>query len=451
MNIGLGYELSHKQQLAYYSLHLGESKIDELLYGGAAGGGKTLFGCIFEITRRLDYPHTRGFIARKNHSDLIGSTFKTFKEVYDKIAFPRIGAMNYNGSEKCIYFPNGSEIQLMYTSQKKGDRENQRIGSYEFTDGFCDEAGEMDGDSLSALKSRIRYNLINGKKPILYCSNPSPGYLKETFIKDKKGNPAVLQPYQKYIQAKLYDNPNKEFVKNYEDTLLRLPEFHRKRLLDGDWDYQVDDYDFFSDGTLINIGECKWDEYYPILLAFDFNHNPTTCHVMQKVDERQANGGGIRIIKTFSQVGGTESLCKHIRDYMTECFDTGFKSIFKVCGDHSGNDYRSSAGGINDFEIIRRELGIGFNHMINTNKANPRLVYSRTLCNSLFKTGIVTIHPDCTGLINDIKIAKTTDKGGLYKDRDSGHGMDDVDALRYGIHAMFESVNDIDNWIYAIG
>lgn len=451
MNIGLGYELSHKQQLAYYSLHLGESKIDELLYGGAAGGGKTLFGCIFEITRRLDYPHTRGFIARKNHSDLIGSTFKTFKEVYDKIAFPRIGAMNYNGSEKCIYFPNGSEIQLMYTSQKKGDRENQRIGSYEFTDGFCDEAGEMDGDSLSALKSRIRYNLINGKKPILYCSNPSPGYLKETFIKDKKGNPAVLQPYQKYIQAKLYDNPNKEFVKNYEDTLLRLPEFHRKRLLDGDWDYQVDDYDFCSDGKLIKITECDINPYHPIVLSFDFNHNPTTCHINQKVSERISEGGGIYTYKTFMEKGGTENLCLHLLPFIEKIYDEGFKSSILVTGDHSGTHHTSSSGNVNDFMIIQKSLGLPTNNFINTTRVNPKHVYSRTLINYLFKSELVTIHPQCVELINDIKKAKTTDKGGLYKDRDSGHSMDALDAYRYVLHSMFESTRDIDKWIYAIG
>jgi len=69
--------LSEKQQLAYYALHLANSPIEEVLYGGAAFGGKTLLGSIFQLSRRIQYPNTRGFIARENHTDLINSTFKT--------------------------------------------------------------------------------------------------------------------------------------------------------------------------------------------------------------------------------------------------------------------------------------------------------------------------------------------------------------------------------------
>ena len=74
------------------------------MFGGAAGGGKSLLGCIFEITRRLDYSETRGFIGRKVRQDLMKSTFKTFTQVYNKIAFPRIGVMKYNGQTDTVFF-----------------------------------------------------------------------------------------------------------------------------------------------------------------------------------------------------------------------------------------------------------------------------------------------------------------------------------------------------------
>jgi hypothetical protein len=443
--------LSEKQQLAYYALHLANSPIEEVLYGGAAFGGKTLLGSIFQLSRRIQYPNTRGFIARENHTDLINSTFKTFTEVYNKIALPRIGEMKYNGQEKCIRFPNGSEILLMYTSQRPGDPENQRFGSYEFTDGFCDEVGEMNQNAVDILSSRIRFNLINKKPALLLCSNPARGWLKERYIADEHGAKSILKNYQLYIQAKVSDNPDKEKAERYTKTISRLPEFHRKRLLDGDWDYQVDDYDFCSDGKLIKITECDINPYHPIVLSFDFNHNPTTCHINQKVSERISEGGGIYTYKTFMEKGGTENLCLHLLPFIEKIYDEGFKSSILVTGDHNGTYHTSSSGNVNDFMIIQKVLGLPTNNFINTTRVNPKHVYSRTLINYLFKSELVTIHPQCVELINDIKKAKATDKGGLYKDRDSGHSMDALDAYRYGLHSMFESTRDIDKWIYAIG
>lgn len=399
----------------------------------------------------MNYPNTRGFIARSTYADLMQTTFETFKTVYDKIAYPRIGAMNYNDKYKRITFPNGSFINLMYTQSTAHDKENARMGSYEYTDGFIDEASEVKGDTIMVMTSRIRWNLINDKKPVLLCSNPGRGFLKNHFIKDNDGVKAVLKDYELYIQAKVDDNPDKKFVKAYKETLERLPEFHRKRLLDGDWDYQVDDYDFCSDGKHINIVECNIAPYYPILLAFDFNHNPTTCHIMQKVSNRLSEGGGIFIYKTFSEKGGTENLCLHLKPYIEKLYDEGFQSIINITGDHSGTHHTSSSGNVNDFMIIQNMLNIPTHNFINTNRVNPKHVYSRTLINHLYKAGVVTIHPDCISLLNDIRIAKTKENGGLYKDRDSGHGMDALDAHRYGIHAMFESTREIDKWIYAIG
>jgi len=41
-----------------------DSIVEQLLYGGAAGGGKTKFGCMWQIQRRLKYAGTRSLIGR---------------------------------------------------------------------------------------------------------------------------------------------------------------------------------------------------------------------------------------------------------------------------------------------------------------------------------------------------------------------------------------------------
>ena len=55
-------ELTRKQTKA---LDLLENNFtNELLFGGAAGGGKSLIGCYWQLKTRLKYAGTRGLIGR---------------------------------------------------------------------------------------------------------------------------------------------------------------------------------------------------------------------------------------------------------------------------------------------------------------------------------------------------------------------------------------------------
>ena len=57
-----------------------DSIVEQLLYGGAAGGGKTKFGCMWQIQRRLKYPGTRSLIGRAKLDNLKKTTLNTFFE-----------------------------------------------------------------------------------------------------------------------------------------------------------------------------------------------------------------------------------------------------------------------------------------------------------------------------------------------------------------------------------
>ena len=55
-----------------------DSPVELVLYGGAAGSGKSFLGCAWQIWRRIKYPGTRGLIGRskldtlkKNHTAYI--------------------------------------------------------------------------------------------------------------------------------------------------------------------------------------------------------------------------------------------------------------------------------------------------------------------------------------------------------------------------------------------
>jgi phage terminase large subunit len=425
--------LSEKQQLAIYALRGQSTGYNRVLYGGAAGGGKTYLGCIDQITARLDYPDTRGYIARKNRTDLVKSTFKTFVKVYNEIAKPRIGAMKYNGQDNVISFPNGSEIFLMYVAEKPGDPEFQSLGSYEFTDGFIDECGEVSKNAADVLYSRTRHNLINGKKSQLLCSNPSYGWLKDTWVeKDKKK--IILPKNWKYIPAYVEDNPDKEFVRTYKETLEELPLYHRKRLLEGDWNYQVNDSPYYPNVAKLIITDVKYNPMEEVLISMDFNFNPVSATLMQKYD------GKVRVFKTFQNVGTTREIAAKIRVYL----DSIGCDWIKLTGDHTSFKSDTRTGILTDFHIAAQELDIPISSVVWMKNTNPLHGYSRDLITHAIEKGIIEIDSQCEDLIIDFNKAIPDSDGKLYKNRD-GYKMDLLDSARYGIHYFVPTIKEINN------
>lgn len=433
-------ELSDKQEQAYGLLHFKESPITRVLYGGAAGGGKTYLGCIFQITRRLDYPNTRGFIARKVHSDLMKSTYKTFVKTYNEIALPRIGKLEYNGQTATVKFPNGSEILFLHLAESPGDPEFQSLGSFEFTDGFIDEVGECSENAIDVLYSRIRYNLINDKPAMLLASNPAYGWLKEKWVSDNRGQKVELPPKWHYIQAKVHDNLDKDFVKRYVETLEEMPIYHRLRLLEGSWDYQVNNSPYYTafDFNKVFKKGLRLDPTYPLVLTCDFNYAPATAILKQTIRQ---NGGKIRYVKEIQKEGGTLELAKEIKRYLDLI---GWTGVVKLTGDSSGHKKTSAAGLKTDFDIIKEVLNIPKSFVNYENKVNMNLDLSRDLVNAAFYYDLIEIDQDqCPQLAMDLQIVKPKPGTNEFiKDREQ-YKMDALDAFRYGVHYEVKDMKDI--------
>jgi len=250
------------------------SPTNQLLYGGAAGGSKSFLGCAWQIMRRLKYPGTRGLIGRSDLGTLRDTTLKTFFEVTKIIGDqPMIAGKHYkyNQQTDIITFYNESEIILKDLFYYPSDPEFDELGSLEITDYFIDEAAQVTSKAVSTVKSRVRFKLTefcnacsshgldtgiiaetNDKghavkwicpscglsnsglqeKGVLTC-NPSKGWLYNDFYKPwRDGN---LPHNRMFLPALPGDNPY--LPPGYWDTLSDLPESQRKRLRDGDWDY----------------------------------------------------------------------------------------------------------------------------------------------------------------------------------------------------------------------
>jgi PBSX family phage terminase large subunit len=219
-----------KEALAHLSI---DSDKWQVLYGGAAGSGKSFLGCDWQIKRRLKYPGTRGLIGRSELKKLRLSTMATFFELCSMYGLNPDKHWTYNGQDHVVKFYNGSQIILMDLADLPSDPEFQRFGSIELTDAFVDEAGEVSQKCIDILSSRLRYKLINDKPKLLMTCNPHKGWLYNEFFDAQRNG--TIRKDRRFIQALPTDNPHVSEV--YLESLQMLPIIDRKRLLEGDWDY----------------------------------------------------------------------------------------------------------------------------------------------------------------------------------------------------------------------
>lgn len=219
-----------KEALSYLAI---DNDCRQLLYGGSAGSGKSFLGCDWQIKRRLKYPGTRGLIGRAELKKLRLSTLATFFELCTKYNLIAGKHFTYNGQDHVINWYNGSQIILMDLADMPSDPDFGRFGSLEITDYFVDEASEVSEKCINILNSRVRYKLINDNPKGLLTCNPHKGWLYREFFDAQRNN--SIRKDRRFIQALPTDNPHISPV--YIESLQMLPDIDRKRLLEGDWDY----------------------------------------------------------------------------------------------------------------------------------------------------------------------------------------------------------------------
>jgi hypothetical protein len=206
-----------------------------VLYGGAAGGSKSFTGCYWQIKRRLRYAGTRGLIGRSELKNLRLTTLNTFFEVAKLIGLRAEKDYIYNQQLNVIKFWNGSEILLKDLFAYPSDPNFDSLGSLEITDAFIDEASQVTAKAIAIVTSRIRYKLteFDLEPKILLTCNPAKGHLYNDYYKLWKDG--TLPHTRTFIPALPEDNPH--LPKSYYEMLSALDEQSRKRLRDGDWDF----------------------------------------------------------------------------------------------------------------------------------------------------------------------------------------------------------------------
>lgn len=239
-------ELLPKQENAIY--YLKDDITKEVIYGGAAGGGKTALGCLWLIENCQTYAGSRWLMGRSKLKTLKETTLNTFFELTTLLDIS--SQFNYNAQSGIITWYNGSEILLKDLFLYPSDPDFNELGSLEITGAFIDECNQVVRKAWNIVKSRCRYKLteFNLIPKILGSCNPSQNWVYTDFY--KLSTNGKLKDTKKFIQALPTDNPH--LPQAYLDNLLELDENSKRRLYFGDWDYDDDptrlcDYDVIDD------------------------------------------------------------------------------------------------------------------------------------------------------------------------------------------------------------
>ena len=223
---------------------------NKILFGGAAGGGKTYLGCSFLVSECLEFDGINNLIGRRTLKDLTGTTYRSLRMVMRDMGLVEgyHFKVNFDGNVlNYVRFFNDSQIVAKDVAFKPSDPEYQRLGSLELTHAFIDEGGEsgITEEATDIISVRIGRNFgIDNKyehliKPILLiASNPSKNFLREIFY--QRAKEGVLPEYMAFIPSNYKDNDS--LSKQYLTQLDRLPKERRDRLMEGLWSFLDDPY-----------------------------------------------------------------------------------------------------------------------------------------------------------------------------------------------------------------
>lgn len=214
---------------------------NEVLYGGAAGGGKTKALIMDALFRCLTWPGTTAVVFRRTYRELEDTDIKEAMASYPK----EIAQYKSGGHE--FHLKNGSRI-LFRHCENEADRFNYSGIEIQFL--YFDELTSFEQTIYDFLKTRLRAKKSLGVVPIVRsASNPGNighGWVKKYFV--DAGPHMSIQTQEiysetlhkskiirtQYIPALATENPF--ITEDYIFELEQKPAALRDALLHGNWD-----------------------------------------------------------------------------------------------------------------------------------------------------------------------------------------------------------------------
>lgn len=203
--------------------------VKEILYGGAAGGGKSV-AQLMAALQFVDIPGYSAILFRRTYADLAlpGALIDMSKQWL--MPFVDNKEVKWSEKEKKYTFPSGATLSFGYL---ESPNDCYRYQGAEFQFIGMDETTHIDPANYRYLFSRLR-KAKTLQVPLRFRATANPGgqfgeYYYQRFFVEGKAHGRI------FIPAGLDDNPYLD-AEAYRESLEELDPVERERLLNGNWE-----------------------------------------------------------------------------------------------------------------------------------------------------------------------------------------------------------------------
>lgn len=200
----------------------------EILYGGAAGGGKSV-AQLAGALQFVDVPNYSAILFRRTFADLAqpGALIDLSKQWLQP--FVKTGEVRWSEKDKRYTFPSGASLSFGYL-ETANDKYNYQGAEFQYIG--IDECTQIDPSNYRYMFSRLRKKK-EMQVPLRFRATTNPGgmfgeYYYQRFFVEGKENGRI------FISAGLEDNPHLD-VEQYEQALNELDPIEREQLRHGNW------------------------------------------------------------------------------------------------------------------------------------------------------------------------------------------------------------------------
>lgn len=266
--------------------------VDEVLFGGAAGGGKTDWMLYHTHAMSQRFAGHKTLALRRTFPQLKDSLIRRSLE---KFRDKRV--CRYMVGEKEWRYANGSTIRFGFCDT---DEDVRHYLSTEYDLIVFEELTEFTERQYMLVRSRNRTTARQraaGVRPHTIAAT-NPGQVGHTWVKQRfvlptgygtRPSEAVVEAYGRrrkatvaFVPAKVSDNPSMD--PDYVFNLAQLPEIERRQYLDGDWD--VFEGQFFTefDRAVHVVSPFAVPEEWTRICGIDYGFGKPFCCLWVAID-----------------------------------------------------------------------------------------------------------------------------------------------------------------------
>jgi len=254
----------------------------DVLYGGAAGGGKS-YAMLVDPLRYAHKKAHRALILRRSMPELRELIDKS-RELYPQ-AFP---GCKFREVEKIWNFPSGAKIEFGFL-ERDADVYRYQGQAYSWI-GF-DEITHLPTEfGWNYLASRLRTTDPKIKTYLRCTANPGgvgAHWVRKRYLEPTEPNNSFIGDdglTRKFIPARLMDNPYLAQDGEYERMLLSLPPIQRKQLLEGNWEVNEGAAFVEFDPSVHVVPPFELPLHWERVKGIDYGYASESCCLWAAVD-----------------------------------------------------------------------------------------------------------------------------------------------------------------------